>query len=73
MNPIATAQYGMLAASRRFDASALRVARMGEAGSDTDLTTDVVDLVESKQAFRANAAVLRTANKMTDTLLDILS
>ena len=73
MNPIATAQYGMLAAARRFDASAQRLAQMGETGSDTDFTADVVDMAESKQAFSANAAVLRTANKMTDSLLNILS
>lgn len=73
MNPIATAQYGLFAAARRFDAAALRVARMGEAGQDTDLTSDVVDMTESKQAFAANVAVLRVADKMTGDLLNILS
>jgi len=73
MNPIATAQYGLFAASRRFDAAAQRVARMGETGSDTDLTSDVVDMTESKQAFAANVAVLRVADKMTGDLLNILS
>lgn len=73
MNPIATAQYGLFAAARRFDSAVQRVAQMGETNSDTDLTSDVVDMVESKQAFCANAAVLRTADKMAGDLLDILS
>lgn len=73
MNPIATAQYGLFAAARRFDAAAQRVAQMGDADSDTDLTSNVVDMVESKQAYRANAAVLRTADKMAGDVLDILS
>ena len=37
MDPIATAQYGLLAASRRFEASASRVARMGVEGENVDL------------------------------------
>ena len=35
MDPIATASYGMLAASRRFEASAQRTATMGVEGSTT--------------------------------------
>lgn len=73
MNPIATAQYGLFAAARRFDDAVQRVAQMGETRTDTDLTSDVVDMTESKQAFAANAAVLRTADKMAGDLLDILS
>ncbi|WP_304171100.1 flagellar basal body rod C-terminal domain-containing protein [Phenylobacterium aquaticum] len=73
MNPIATAQYGMFAAASRFDSAVQRVARMGETNSDTDLTQDVVDMTEAKQAFGANACVLRTADKMAGDLLDMLS
>jgi flagellar hook protein FlgE len=73
MDPIATAQYGMLAASRRFDASASRVARMGVEGENVELTTEIVEQINAKSAFAANASVIRTAQDMQDRLLDILA
>jgi flagellar basal body rod protein FlgC len=73
MNPIATAAYGMFAASQRFDASAQRVAGMGAADSDIDLGQEATTQVEAKTAFTANVAVLKTADKMQQSLLDILA
>ena len=73
MDPIATAQYGMLAASRRFDASASRVARMGVEGEAVDLPTEIVEQITAKTAFAANAAVIRSAQDMTGKLLDVLA
>lgn len=73
MDPIATAQYGMLAAARRFDASASRVARMGVEGEPVDLASEIVEQVTAKTAFAANAAVIRTAQDMQGELLDILA
>jgi len=73
MDPIATAQYGMLAASRRFDASASRVARMGVEGESVDLSAEIVEQITAKTAFAANASVIRTAQDMQGALLDILA
>lgn len=73
MDPIATAQYGMLAASRRFDASAGRVARMGVEGENIDLPMEVVEQITARTEFSANASVIRTAQDMTGELLDILA
>lgn len=73
MDPIATAQYGLLAASRRFDASASRVARMGAEGENVDLAAEVVQQITAKTEFSANLSVIRTAQDMTGKLLDILA
>lgn len=73
MDPIATAQYGMLAASRRFDASASRTARMGVEGEAVDLAAEVVERITAKTAFAANAAVIRSAQDMAGKLLDVLA
>ena len=73
MNPIATAQYGLFAAGQRLASSAERVSRMGDPSADIDLAKEVVEQVSAKQDFRANLAVIRTSNEMTDALLDILA
>jgi flagellar basal body rod protein FlgC len=64
---IATA--GIASAVARFEASATRTAR---APLD-DLVTETVERIEAKTALSANVAVLRTADAMTGTLLDMLA
>lgn len=73
MDPIATASYGMLAATRRFEASAVRVAQMGDPSADVDLGREIVEQISAKHAFSANAAVARTAQDMLGDLLDIVA
>lgn len=73
MNPIATAQYGLFAATRRFDASAQRVARMGDPAAEVDLVKETVEQIEAKHAFSANLNVIRTADRMAGDLLNIIS
>ncbi|HEX5378603.1 MAG TPA: flagellar basal body rod C-terminal domain-containing protein [Phenylobacterium sp.] len=73
MNPIATAQYGLFAATRRFEASAERTARLGDSGFDVDYGSEVVEQVQAKHEFSANLAVIRTADDMARSLLDILA
>lgn len=65
--PIAAA--GLLDAANRFDASARRTA----AAPLDDLVKETVERIEAKTAFKANAAVIRTADAMTGTLLDMLA
>lgn len=73
MNPIATAQYGLFAATRRFEASAQRTAQMGDTGFNVDYGAEVVEQVSAKQEFTANIAVIRTADEMQQSLLDIIA
>ncbi|MFN3513788.1 MAG: flagellar basal body rod C-terminal domain-containing protein [Phenylobacterium sp.] len=73
MDPIATAAYGMFQASKRFEASALRTAQMGDPEAQVDLVAETVEQIGAKTAFSANAAVVRTADEMNKALLDILA
>ena len=60
---------GLQASVARFDASARRIA----AGSDDNLATDVVNLKMAQADYRANLAVLKTAERMMQSALDILA
>lgn len=70
MDPIATARYGLMAASRRFEASAVQIANVR--GDDTvDVANEVVEMVQAKAAFSANISVIRFAQDMWDSLLQL--
>ena len=70
MDPISTARYGLMAAERRFEASAVRIASMR--GDDTvDVAQEVVGMVQAKHAFSANLSVIRFAQDMWDALLKL--
>jgi flagellar hook protein FlgE len=73
MDPISTARYGMMAASKAFEASATRVAGLGANNAETDLASETVNQVEAKQAFSANVAVIKIADSMWDSLLQLQS
>lgn len=70
MDPLVVARYGMLAAERRFDASASRLARAADDGS-VDVTSEIVEQIQAKTAFAANASVVRFAQDMWRALLAI--
>jgi len=70
MNPIATARYGLMAAEQRFAASASRVARLGDDDS-VDLGHEAAEQIQAKTAFSANAQVIRVADQMWRSLLDL--
>lgn len=72
MDPISTARYGMMAASRRFEASAVNVATMGVEGEpDVDLAKETVDMIQAKTAYSANISVIKFAQDMWDSLLQL--
>ena len=72
MDPIATARYGLMAASNRFEAAASEVAGMGGGGDkDFDVTGSMVEMIEAKHAFSANIGVIRFAQDMWDSLLKL--
>lgn len=72
MNPIATAQYGMLAATRRFEASAQRTAQAGSPNASIDMVSETVEQIQAKHAYSANLGVIRTANQMTRDALNMI-
>jgi hypothetical protein len=72
MQAINSATAGLMAATQRLDASARRTASWGM-DSNVDLAKEAVEQIEAKVAFKANAEVIRTADKMTGVLLDMLA
>ncbi|HEX7886531.1 MAG TPA: flagellar basal body rod C-terminal domain-containing protein [Phenylobacterium sp.] len=74
MDPISTARYGLMAASRRFETSAVNVATMGVEGApDVDLGQETVEMIQAKTAFSANLRVIGFAQDMWDSLLQLQS
>jgi flagellar hook protein FlgE len=73
MDPIATARYGLMAASRRFEASAVEVSRQGVEGEPADLESSTVEMISAKHAFEANLTTIRFAQDMWDSLLKLQS
>ncbi|HEX2818235.1 MAG TPA: flagellar basal body rod C-terminal domain-containing protein [Phenylobacterium sp.] len=67
MDPISTARYGMMAATQQLNASANRIA----GGGDVDYATEAVGQIEAKQAFKANVGVIKVADQMWQSLLDL--
>ena len=72
MDPIGTARYGLMAATRRFEASAVQIANM-RADETVDVAHEVVEMVQAKSAFSANLTVIRFAQDMWDSLLQLQS
>ena len=70
MDPISTARYGMMAASRSLAASAGRVAGKG-GGDAVDHASEAVTQIEAKQAFAADVGVIKIADVMWRSLLDL--
>lgn len=69
MQALSIAAAGMLDAQSRFEASARRTA----ARPLDNLAEETVERIQARTDFSANAAVVRTADEMTGTLLDILA
>ena len=67
MDPISTARYGMMAATRQLNASANRVA----GGGDVDYASEAVGQIEARQSFKANVGVIKVADEMWQSLLDL--
>lgn len=68
MDALSIATAGLTRATDRFTASAIRTV-----APDADLGREVVEQVQAKTDFKANLAVIRTADEMAGTLLDMLA
>lgn len=69
MQAFAIAAAGIAGATDRFAASAARTA----AAPLADLAGETVERITAETAFKANVAVLKTADEMYGSLLDILA
>jgi flagellar hook protein FlgE len=69
MQALSIAASGMTNAQTRFDNSARRTAT----APLENLAEETVERIQAKTALSANAAIARTADDMTGTLLDILA
>ncbi len=49
-----------------------RYEEMFEEGSNTDLATEMVKMIENEQAFAANAAAIHTGMNMTGVLINMM-
>ena len=70
MDPIGTARYGLMAAERRFEASAVKIANM-RSDEGVDVGHEIVEMVQAKHAFSANLGVIRFAQDMWDAVLKL--
>ena len=68
MDPISTARYGMMAATQQLTASANRVAANGV---NNDYAAEAVGQIQAAQAFKADVGVIKVADKMWQSLLDL--
>lgn len=72
MDVLATAQRGLMAAETRLAKSADRTARMG-VDESVDYVHEAVEQITAKTEFKANLQVIRIADEMWRSLLEIQS
>lgn len=73
ISSIAIGATGMQRAADRFETSANRVARFGTGLGDVDLATEMVNVMMAETDFKASAKIVRVADDMAGSLLDILA
>jgi flagellar hook protein FlgE len=73
VDSINIAANGIRTSASQYAKSAEEVVKATTTGSDADLPKAIVDGKTSSYAFKANSAVLKTADKMMGALLDIMA
>ncbi|MGV8831395.1 MAG: hypothetical protein ACOH2N_05410 [Devosia sp.] len=73
ISAIASGTLGMQRAADRLEASAGRVARAGTGLAEVDLSTEMVATMMAENDFKASATVVRAADRMTKSAIDILA
>ena len=79
MDIISVARDGWESAQGALEKTAVRLASAAAPGPDSspadsvDLSANTVAMLSAKQQFQVNARVIRTADRMTENLLDILA
>jgi len=69
----AIALAGMNAAQARLEHTPTRIAHVSEPADRIDLSTELAALMESHNDFAINVKVLKTADQMQQSVLDIVS
>ncbi|WP_375451504.1 flagellar basal body rod C-terminal domain-containing protein [uncultured Devosia sp.] len=64
---------GMQQAAARFEGSAGRIARAGTGLGEVDVTSEMVNVLQSKFEFEAATKVVRVASDMEKWAIDILA
>jgi len=72
--PLAGPLEGMTQAESAVNQSASRIAQLGTpAGDSVDLSSEMVNLIQAKNDFKANVASAKVEDQMTRSLLDIVA
>jgi hypothetical protein len=67
VNAFASANYGIQSNLQRFESAANRLA------GPVSGVREIVEIKQAEQGIKINAAVIRTASEMSDSLVDILA
>ena len=70
---VASALTGIDSGFERMNRSANRVARLGDGNADVDLAREIVEQKVVGAEVQAGAAMVRSAEEMQGTLLDVLA
>ncbi|MGV8853188.1 MAG: hypothetical protein ACOH2L_00950 [Devosia sp.] len=73
LSAIASGTLGMQRAADRLEASAGRVARFGTGLADVDLSTEMVNAMMAGHDFKAATTVVRVADRMAQSTIDMLA
>ncbi|MCS6761472.1 MAG: hypothetical protein MO846_05450 [Candidatus Devosia symbiotica] len=73
ISAIASGTLGMQRAADRLEADASRFARFGTGLADVDLFTEMVETMMAQTDFKASATVVRAADRMAKSAIDILA
>lgn len=72
MQVSAIALGGMEQAAARLDRTATRLAKVADPTDTVDLSAEMVALMQARNDFAVNAKVLKTADEMSKTLVEML-
>ncbi|MCS6757837.1 MAG: hypothetical protein MO852_00970 [Candidatus Devosia euplotis] len=70
---ISSGTVGMHRAADRLEASAGRVARFGAGLVDVYLATEMIETMMAQADFKASTTMIRAADRMTKSAIDILA
>lgn len=73
MSVISSASSGMRAASSRLESSASKIARIGDGSGDVDMAGEMINVLQAKFEFQANAKMARIGSDMMKSAIDILA
>jgi len=59
-------------ATTQLEGVAARIAKVSDPQDNVDLSAETVALMEARTAFEANLVVLRTANEISKSLVDLI-